>query len=196
MPKWHHTGRAFCCFKAYYRRLVEGGKASVTLIAVERTHLTETHISLQGVKGKYVGAYRIRPDVSDQEMIAVSKLSLKPCRAAQQGFHARKSVAAKRSKVSMLVKVLPRSAARFPRSGKRSPRARQGFPVRENVPHERGKVFPLGKTFPRNRARFSRLGKCSPRARQGFPARESVPHERGKVFPLGKVFPTKTMPLQ
>ena len=92
---------------------MEGGKASVTLIAVERTHLTETHISLQGVKGKYVGAYRIRPDVSDQEMIAASKLSLKPCRAAQQGFHARKSVAAKRSKVSMPVEVLPQNAARF-----------------------------------------------------------------------------------
>ena len=61
-----------------------------------------------------VGAYRIRPDVSEWEMILASKSSLKPCRAARQGFHARKSVAAKRSKVSMLVKVLPQNAARFP----------------------------------------------------------------------------------
>ena len=84
----------------------------------------------------------------------------------------------------MPVKVLLQNAARFPRLGKRSPRARRGFPAWENVPAQRGKVFPLGKMFLGNRARFSRLGKCSPRARQGFPAWESVPHERGKVFPL------------
>ena len=83
--------------------------------------------------------------------------------------------------------MLPRSAARFPRLGKRSPRARQGFPAWENVPHERGKVFPLGKMFLRSAARFSCSGKCSCAARQGCPARENVPAERGKVFPLGKM---------
>ena len=89
----------------------------------------------------------------------------------------------------MPIKVLPRSAARFPRPGKCSPGAGQGFPARENVPLEPGKVFPLGKTFPWNRARFSRLGKRSPRAGQGFPARENVPLEPSKVSPPGKMFP-------
>ena len=101
-----------------------------------------------------VGAYRIRPDVSERGMMAASNLSLKPCRKTQQGFHARKSVAAKRSKVSMPVKVLPRSAARFSHQGKCSCAARQAFPAWENVPAERGKVSSLGKTFLRSAARF------------------------------------------
>ena len=88
----------------------------------------------------------------------------------------------------MIVESLPRSAARFPRPGKCSPRAGQGFPARENVPHEPGKVFPPGKMFPWSRASFSRLGKCSPRAEQAFPAWENVPHEPGKVFPPGEMF--------
>ena len=131
-----------------------------------------------------VGAYRIRPDVGEQEMMVASKLSLKPCRKTQQGFHARKSIAAKRGEVSPLGKTFPTSAARFPRLGKCSCAARQGFPAWKNVPRKPSKVFPLGKVFPTSAARFPRLGKCSPRARQGFPAWESVPHERGKVFPL------------
>ena len=102
-----------------------------------------------------VGAYRIRPDVGEQEMMVASKLSLKPCRKTQQGFHARESVAAERGEVSPLGKTFPTSAARFSRSGKCSPRAGQGFPVWENVPHERSKVSPLGKMFLRSAARFS-----------------------------------------
>ena len=144
----------------------------------------------QQTNSKYVGAYRIRPDVSDQEMIAASKLSLKPCRAARQGYHARKSVAAKRSKVFLLGKMLPRSAARFSCSGKCSRGARQGFPAWENVAAERGKVFPPGKTFPGNRARFSHPGKCPSETEQGFPARGNVPRKPSKVFLLGKMFPT------
>ena len=81
-----------------------------------------------------VGAYRIRPDVGEQETTAASKLSLKACRGTQQGFPARKSVAAERSKVSMLVKVLPQSA--------------EGFPTRENLPLEPSKLFPPGEMFP------------------------------------------------
>ena len=87
--------------------------------------------------------------------MVASNLSLKPCRKTQQGFHARKSVAAQRGKVFLLGKMFLRSAARFPRLGKCSRGARQGFPARENVPHERGKVFPLGKVFPTSAARFS-----------------------------------------
>ncbi len=122
--------------------------------------------------------------------MVASKLSLKPCRKTQQGFHARKSIAAKRGEVSPPGKMFPRSAARFSRLGKCSCAARRGFPAWENVAAERGKVFPPGKMFLRSAARFSRSGKCSPRAGQGFPVWENVPHERGKVFPLGKVFPT------
>ena len=107
-------------------------------------------------------------------MIAASKLSLKPCRAAQQGFHARKSVAAKRSKVSMPVEVLPRSAARFSRLGKRSPETEQGFPTRGNVPRKPSKVFPPGEMFLGNRARFSCLGKCSSETEQGFPIESTL----------------------
>ena len=116
-----------------------------------------------------VGAYRIRPDVGEQEMMVASKLSLKPCRKTQQGFHARKSIAAKRGEVSPLGKTFPTSAARFPRLGQCSCAARQGFPAWKNVPRKPSKVFPLGKVFPTSAARCPRLGKCSPRARQGFP---------------------------
>ena len=63
-----------------------------------------------------VGAYRIRPDVGEQEMTATSIPSLKACRKTQQGFQARKSVAAERSKLFPLVKVLPQNAASFSRS--------------------------------------------------------------------------------
>ena len=94
-------------------------------------------------------------------MTAASKLSLKPCRKTQQGFHARKSVAAQRGKVFPPGKVFLRSAARFFRPGKCSCAARQGFPNRKNVPHEPGKLFLTGKMSLGNRARFSRPGKCS-----------------------------------
>ena len=104
-----------------------------------------------------VGAYRIRPDVSEQEMMAASKLSLKPCRKTQQGFHARKSVAAQRGKVFPPGKVFLRSAASFSRLGKCSCAARQGFPARENVPRKPSKVFPPGEMSLGNRARFSRI---------------------------------------
>ena len=97
---------------------------------------------------KTVGAYRIRPDVGEQETTAASKLSLKACRGTQQAFPARKSIAAERSKVFPLVKVLPQNAARFSRSGKRSPETEQAFPTRENVPLKPSKLFPLGKMFP------------------------------------------------
>ena len=120
-------------------------------------------------------------------MTAASKLSLKPCRKTQQGFHARKSVAAQRGKVSMPVKVLPRSAARFSHQGKCSCAARQAFPTRENVPHEPGKLFPPGKTFPWNRASFSHPGKCPSETEQGFPTRGNVPLKPSKVFPLGEM---------
>ena len=63
-----------------------------------------------------VGAYRIRPDVGEQEMTAANILSLKACRGTQQAFPARKSVAAERSKVFPLGKVLPQNAASFSRS--------------------------------------------------------------------------------
>ena len=69
----------------------------------------------------------------------------------------------------MLVKVLPRSAARFSRLGKCSPRAGQGFPAWENVPHEPGKVSPPGEMSLGNGARFSCLGKCSSETERGFP---------------------------
>ena len=88
-------------------------------------------------------------------MTAASKLSLKPCRKTQQGFHARKSIAAKRGEVSPLGKTFPTSAARFPRLGKCSCAARQGFPAWKNVPRKPSKVFPLGKVFPTSAARFS-----------------------------------------
>ena len=88
-------------------------------------------------------------------MMAASKLSLKPCCKTRRGFPAWENVPAERGEVSPLGKTFPTSAARFPRLGKRSPRAGQGFPVWENVPHERGKVFPLGKVFPTSAARFS-----------------------------------------
>ena len=87
--------------------------------------------------------------------MVASNLSLKPCRKTQQGFHARKSVAAQRGKLFPPGKMFPRSAARLPRLGKCSCAPRQGFPVWENVPHEPGKVFPLGKMFPTSAARFS-----------------------------------------
>ena len=109
-----------------------------------------------------VGAYRIRPDVGDQEMTATSILSLKACRKTQRGIS---------------------------RPGKCSPGTEQGFPTRENVPRKPSKVFPLGKMFPWNRARFSRLGKRSSESEQGFPTQENVPRKASKVFPLGEMFP-------
>ena len=66
------------------------------------------------ISPKTVGAYRIRPDVSEQGMMVASKLSLKPCRGTQQGFYALGNVAAERGEVFTLLEVLPRSAARFP----------------------------------------------------------------------------------
>ena len=107
-----------------------------------------------------VGAYRIRPDVGEQEMIAANILSLKACRKTQRGIS---------------------------RPGKCSPGTEQGFPAWGNVPRKPSKVFPLGKMFPWNRARFPCPGKCSPGTEQGFPARENVPLEPSKVSPLGKV---------
>ena len=104
-----------------------------------------------------VGAYRIRPDVGEQEMTATSILSLKACRKTQRGIS---------------------------RPGKCSPGTEQGFPTRENVPLEPGKVFPLWKMFLGNRARFSRLGKCSSETGQGFPAWGNVPRKPSKVFPV------------
>ena len=89
-----------------------------------------------------VGAYRIRPDVGEQEMTATSILSLKACRKTQRGIS---------------------------RPGKCSPGTEQGFPAWGNVPRKPSKVFPLGKMFPWNRARFSHPGKCSPGTGQGFP---------------------------
>ena len=89
-----------------------------------------------------VGAYRIRPDVGEQEMTATSILSLKACRKTQRGIS---------------------------RPGKCSPGTEQGFPTRENVPRKPSKVFPPGEMFLGNRARFSRLGKCSSETEQGFP---------------------------
>ena len=108
-----------------------------------------------------VGAYRIRPDVGEQEMTATSILSLKACRKTQRGIS---------------------------RPGKCSPGTEQGFPAWGNVPRKPSKVFPLGKMFPWNRARFSRLGKCSSETGQGFPAWENVPLEPSKVFPPGEMF--------
>ena len=140
------------------------------------------------ISPKTVGAYRIRPDVSEKEKTAVSILSLKACRAARQGFPAWENVPAQRGKVFLLGKMFLRSAARFPRLGKCSCAARQGFPARENVPPEPSKLFPPGKMFPTSRARFPRLGKRSPRAGQGFPARGNVPRKRSKVFLPGKMF--------
>ena len=89
----------------------------------------------------------------------------------------------------MPVEVLPRSAARFSRLGKRSPETEQGFPTRGNVPRKQSKVFPPGEMFLGNRARFSCLGKCSSETEQGFLAWENVPRKRSKVFPLGEMFP-------
>ena len=133
---------------------------------------------------KTVGAYRIRPDVGEREMTAASKLSLKACCAARQGFPARENVPHERGKLSPPGKTFPTSRARFPRPGKCSPRAGQGFPARENVPLEPGKVSPLGKTFPTSRARFPRPGKCPSETEQGFPAWENVPRKPSEVFPL------------
>ena len=145
-----------------------------------------------------VGAYRIRPDVGEQEMTATSILSLKACRKTQrgisrpgkcspgteQGFPAWGNVPRKPSKVFPLGKMFPWNRARFSRPGKCSPETEQGFPAWENVPLEPGKVFPPGKMFPWNRARFSRSGKCSSETEQGFPAWENVPRKPSKVFPV------------
>ena len=104
-----------------------------------------------------VGAYRIRPDVGEQEMTATSILSLKACRKTQRGIS---------------------------RPGKCSPGTEQGFPAWGNVPRKPSKVFPLGKMSLGNRARFSRPGKCSSETEQGFPARGNVPRKPSKVFPV------------
>ena len=121
------------------------------------------------ISPKTVGAYRIRPDVSEKEKTAVSILSLKACRAARQGFPAWENVPAQRGKVSPPGKTFPRNRASFSRLGKCSPRAGQGFPAWENVPHEPGKVSPPGEMSLGNGARFSCLGKCSSETERGFP---------------------------
>ncbi len=120
-------------------------------------------------------------------MTAASKLSLKPCRKTQQGFHARKSVAAQRGKVFPPGKVFLRSAASFSHSGKCSCAARQGFSARESVPAQRGKVFPPGKVFLRSAARFSCSGKCPSETEQAFSTRGNVPRKPSKLFPPGEM---------
>ena len=107
-----------------------------------------------------VGAYRIRPDVGEQEMTATSILSLKACRKTQRGIS---------------------------RPGKCSPGTEQGFPAWGNVPRKPSKVFPPGEMSLGNRARFSRPGKCPSETGQGFPARENVPRKPGKVFPVNSI---------
>ena len=150
-----------------------------------------------------VGAYRIRPDVGEQEMTATSILSLKACRKTQrgisrpgkcspgteQGFPTRENVPLEPGKVFPLWKMFLGNRARFSRLGKCSSETGQGFPAWGNVPRKPSKVFPLGEMFLGNRARFSRPGKCSSETEQGFPAWENVPRNPSKVFPLGKMFP-------
>ena len=97
---------------------------------------------------KIVGAYRIRPEVGEQEKIAASILLVKACLETEQGFPAWENVPPERGKVFPSGKMFPRNAARFSRLGKCSPGTRQGFPARENVPPERGKVFPRQEVLP------------------------------------------------
>ena len=83
-----------------------------------------------------VGAYRIRPDVGEQEMTATSILSLKACRKTQRGIS---------------------------RPGKCSPGTEQGFPARENVPRKPGKVFPVN--FIMNSSFVGQIRSCGGRMR-------------------------------
>ena len=76
-----------------------------------------------------VGAYRIRPDVGEQEMTATSILSLKACRAARQGFPAWENVPHEPGKVSPPGKTFPRNRASFSRLGKCSSETERGFPI-------------------------------------------------------------------
>ena len=132
---------------------------------------------------KTVGAYRIRPDVSEREMTAASILSLKACRKTQQAFPTRENVPLKPSKLFLSGKTFLGNRASFSHSGKRSSETEQAFPTRENVPLKPSKLFLPGKTSPGNRASFSQPGKRPSETEQAFPNRENVPHERGKLFP-------------
>ena len=140
------------------------------------------------ISPKTVGAYRIRPDVSEKEKTAVSILSLKACRAARQGFPAWENVPHEPGKVSPPGEMSLGNGARFSCLGKCSSETERGFPARENVPLEPSKLFPPGEMFLGNRARFSHPGKCSSETEQGFPAWGNVPRKPGKLFPPWEMF--------
>ena len=82
------------------------------------------------------GAYRIRPDVGEQEMTATSILSLKACRKTQRGIS---------------------------RPGKCSPGTEQGFPAWGNVPRKPSKVFPVN--FSMNSSFVGQIRSCGGRMR-------------------------------
>ncbi len=145
----------------------------------------------QRTKGKYVGAYRIRPPWQQaREMFRVDSMG-KPCSVSEEHFPKQENLARIPGNISPGGKTLLGFRGTFPRAGKPCSVSEEHFPERENLARFPRNISPGGKTLLGFRGTFPRAGKpCSCRARgERFPERGNLAALVGNIFPSGKTLP-------
>ena len=104
----------------------------------------------QRTKGKYVGAYRIRPPwqrtCQAKEMFRVDSMG-KPCSVSEEHFPRREKLARFPRNISPGGKTLLGFRRTFPRAGKPCSVSEEHFPKRENLAALRGNTFTSMKTL-------------------------------------------------
>ena len=160
----------------------------------------------QRTKGKYVGAYRIRPPherIWPTKELFIMKLTGKtmlgsrgtfpqtgkPCSVSEGHFPKRENLARFPRDISPDGKTLLGSRGTFSQAGKPCPVSGEHFPKRENLARFPRNIFPSGKTLLGFRGTLSQAGKPCPVSGEHFPRRENLARFQGNVFPSGKTLP-------
>ena len=143
----------------------------------------------QRTKGKYVGAYRIRPpheQIWPTKELFIMKLpgktlpgsrgtfpqAGKPCSVPGEHFPGWEKLARFPRNIFPDGKTLLGFRGTFPRAGKPCSVPGEHFPGRENLARFQGNIFPSGKTLLGFRGTFSRVGKPCSVPGEHFPGRE------------------------
>ena len=139
----------------------------------------------QRTKGKYVGAYRIRPPherIWPTKELFIMKLTGKtllgfrgtfpragkPCSVSEEHFPKRENLARFPRDISPGGKTLPGFRGTFSQAGKPCPVPGEHFPKRENLARFPRDISPGGKTLLGSRGTFPRAGNTSLRFTAGF----------------------------